>query len=104
MKRSLQSIVVARPELRVCDGTDVRNGWADRSGLLDWNGCSRTGRAPSGEAEEQRVSRLMRLSRLLRVAWTSVRHLTFQLPGRLTEDVWLSSIQYASQQLAFASR
>lgn len=56
MKRSAQSIVVARPEVRVCDGTAVRNGPADRCGLLDWNGCSRTRRASSGEAPRKRVS------------------------------------------------
>lgn len=44
-----QFIVAARPEVRVCDGTEVRNDWADRR-LLDWNGSSRTCRLSVGKA------------------------------------------------------
>lgn len=50
MTAIFQFMVAARPEVRVCDGTDVRNGWADR-GLLDWNGSSRTRRLPVGKLE-----------------------------------------------------
>jgi hypothetical protein len=32
MKLEAQSIVVARPDVRVCDRTDVRNGRADKVG------------------------------------------------------------------------
>jgi hypothetical protein len=67
-KRCPQSIVRARPEERGCDGTDARNGWADRSGLLDWNGCSRTCSVPVGKLEESRLKAGAHLSRVLRVA------------------------------------